>query len=60
MPLMARLEQARAQWQALVDRAPDTYYGVLAAYALADIGMTDNAVLDRMEAIAGPATPPRW
>jgi soluble lytic murein transglycosylase len=48
-------EPARATWQALVDRAPDIYYGVLASYALADIAMTDAAVLSSMAEIAGPA-----
>jgi soluble lytic murein transglycosylase len=47
-------EQAQATWQALVDRAPDIYYGVLAGYALAPVPMTDAAVLAEMEQIAGP------
>lgn len=47
-------EQARTTWQALVERAPDIYYGVLAGYALADVPMTDAAALASAEQIAGP------
>jgi soluble lytic murein transglycosylase len=48
-------EPARATWQALVARAPDIYYGILAGYGLADIAMTDTNVLSSMDEIAGPA-----
>lgn len=47
---------AQATWQALVERAPDIYYGVLAAYALADVPMTDAAALASAAQIAGPAS----
>ena len=50
------LDEARAQWQALVERAPDIYYGVLAGYALRDLPMKDAAVLSQMAAIAGPTS----
>ncbi|MBK8048205.1 MAG: transglycosylase SLT domain-containing protein [Anaerolineales bacterium] len=49
------LDAARAQWQALVARAPDVYYGVLAAYGLADMPMTNAAMLERIDAVAGAA-----
>jgi soluble lytic murein transglycosylase len=49
-------EAARAVWQALVERAPDIYYGVLAAQALQQLGTTDAAVLRNMAAVAGPAS----
>ncbi len=35
-------ENATAQWQALVDREPDTYYGVLAGVALLDTNHSNN------------------
>ena len=47
--------EAQAQWQALVERTPDIFFGVLAAYALAGIPMTDAAMLDQIDAVAGPA-----
>lgn len=47
---------AQAEWQALVTRAPDVYFGVLAAYGLAGIAMEDGAVLAEIEAVAGPAS----
>ena len=49
-------EEARAQWQALVDRAPDIYYGVLAAYGLQTIPMQDAALLTGIDRVAGPAS----
>jgi soluble lytic murein transglycosylase len=49
-------EAARATWQALVNQAPDIYYGILASYALADIAMTDAAMLARIDAVAGPVS----
>ena len=49
-------EPARAQWQGLVDRAPDTYFGVLAAYALARAPMTDGDMMAEIDLVAGPAS----
>ena len=40
-------EEARAQWQALVDRAPDIYYGVLAAYGAASHPHAGCSPVDR-------------
>jgi soluble lytic murein transglycosylase len=49
---------ANATWKALVDRAPDIYYGVLAAQAIRQLDGTGGAVVDlhNMEAIVGPAS----
>jgi len=47
-------DAAQATWQALVNRAPDIYYGILANYALAAIPMTDAAMLNRIAEVAGP------
>jgi len=49
-------DAARATWQALANRAPDIYYGILAQYALADIAMTDAAMLRRIDAVLGPVS----
>ncbi len=48
-----KTDAARAQWQGLVDHTPDIYFGVLAAYALAGIPMTDAAMLNQIDAVAG-------
>jgi soluble lytic murein transglycosylase len=48
--------EARAQWEALAARTPDIYFGVLAAYALAGAPMTDAAMLNQIDAVAGPAS----
>jgi soluble lytic murein transglycosylase len=47
---------AEATWQALVDRAPDIYFGVLAAQAIRQLDGTGGAIvnLNNMVAIAGP------
>jgi soluble lytic murein transglycosylase len=54
----ARGEQtlAQQQWQSLVEMAPDIYYGILAAHALQQTPMRDNAFLAQMDAVAGPAS----
>jgi soluble lytic murein transglycosylase len=39
-----------------VARAPDTYFGVLAAYALAGVPMTDGGMLTQIDAVVGPAS----
>jgi soluble lytic murein transglycosylase len=47
---------AEATWQAVVDRGPDIYFGVLSAQAIRQLGGTGGAVVNprNMEAIAGP------
>lgn len=47
-------EAAAAAWQALVGRAPDIYYGVLAGQALAGQQPHAAATLTAMEGIVGP------
>ncbi len=47
-------DAARAVWQALVERAPDIYYGVLAAQALKGLPVTDAAMLSNISQIVGP------
>jgi soluble lytic murein transglycosylase len=47
---------AREAWQAVVDRTPDLYYGVLSAQALAGLPSTDAAMLANVGAIAGPTS----
>ena len=47
---------AEAAWQAVVDRAPDIYFGVLSAQAIRQFGYTDGAMvnLSNIAAIIGP------
>ena len=45
---------ALAQWQTLVERAPDIYYGILAAQALKRLPGTNGAMLGNVAAVAGP------
>jgi soluble lytic murein transglycosylase len=47
-------DAARAAWQSVVDQAPDIYYGVLSAQALAGLPSTDAAMLANVRTIAGP------
>ncbi|MFO7631429.1 MAG: transglycosylase SLT domain-containing protein [Caldilinea sp.] len=49
-------DAARATWQAMVNRAPDIYFGILANYALAGVPMTDAAMLARIDEVSGPAS----
>ncbi len=49
-------EAADAQWQALVNRAPDIYYGILAAQSLRRLPFTSGSFLSAMSAVAGPAS----
>lgn len=49
-------DAARTTWQALADRAPDIYYGILARYALAGVSMTDAAMLMRIAEVADPSS----
>ena len=51
-------DKAHAQWEALVARAPDIYYGVLAAFGLQGTPMQDAALLTAIDSVAGPALPP--
>jgi soluble lytic murein transglycosylase len=48
--------QANAQWQALVNRAPDIYYGVLAAQSLRQFVLADGSMLANVQLISGPKT----
>ncbi|MCC6458757.1 MAG: transglycosylase SLT domain-containing protein [Caldilineaceae bacterium] len=47
---------AEETWQALVERAPDIYYGVMAAQAMRQLAGTDGAIVNmrNMRAVAGP------
>lgn len=47
---------ATAQWQSLVETAPDIYYGILAAYGLRQQPLSNGNSLGIMATIAGPAT----
>ncbi|MEZ4737252.1 MAG: transglycosylase SLT domain-containing protein [Caldilineaceae bacterium] len=47
---------ARTEWQALVEKAPDIYYGILAAHSLRQIPLVAGNFLNAMPAIVGPAT----
>ena len=49
---------AEATWQAVVDRAPDIYFGIMAAQAMRQLPGTGGAVVNRqnMAAIVGPAS----
>lgn len=49
-------DAARATWQAVVNRAPDIYFGILSKYALAGTPMTDAAMLTRIREVVGPAS----
>ncbi len=43
-----------AQWNSLTERAPDVYFGILAAQGIRDISVTDGRALTNMATIAGP------
>jgi soluble lytic murein transglycosylase len=47
---------AEATWQAVVDRAPDIYFGVMAAQAMGQLSGSGGALVNvqNMDAIAGP------
>lgn len=47
---------ARTEWQALVEKAPDIYYGILAAHSLRQVPLVAGNFLNAMPAIVGPAT----
>lgn len=49
-----QMDAAQGTWQAMVNRAPDIYFGILARYALADVAMTDAAMLTRIYEVSGP------
>ncbi|MEZ4682590.1 MAG: transglycosylase SLT domain-containing protein [Caldilineaceae bacterium] len=48
--------KAQAEWQTLVDRAPDLYYGILAAQALQQLPLVAGNFLNAMSTVAGPAS----
>ncbi|MEZ4637637.1 MAG: tetratricopeptide repeat protein [Caldilineaceae bacterium] len=50
-------ENAAAQWRALIDREPDTYYGVLAGQALLD-DSHNTAIFRNVAALSSPASTP--
>lgn len=45
---------ARKTWQALVDRAPDIYYGILAGFALHQASWEQGRFLTEMAKVVGP------
>ncbi|MCX6049288.1 MAG: tetratricopeptide repeat protein, partial [Chloroflexi bacterium] len=49
-----KMEQARSQWQALVEKAPDVYYGILAAQSLRQTPLTAGNILSEIAKVAGP------
>lgn len=49
-------EEARAQWQALVDREPDTYYGVLAGLALLGADEPGRNIFNAVDQLPNPAS----
>jgi soluble lytic murein transglycosylase len=49
-------ESAKLAWQRLVERGPDTYYGVVAALKIQDYPLTGGSMLRNVAAIAGPAS----
>ena len=50
------IDAANQTWAALADRAPDVYYGILAAYSLHRISLSGGSMLTSMGAIAGSPT----
>jgi len=48
--------EAVSEWQALVEQAPDLYYGILAAQSLKKLPLVSGNFLNAMSTIAGPAT----
>ncbi len=48
--------EATAEWQALVEKAPDIYYGILAAQSLKKLPLVSGNFLNAMSTIAGPPT----
>ena len=49
-------ELAHTQWRQLMERAPDTYFGVLAAQSTRQPALTGGSFLQNVAAIAGPAS----
>lgn len=47
-------DAARQTWQALAEREPGSYYGVIAAQALADPAARYTGILEQMDELAGP------
>lgn len=54
--LQGKSADARAAWQALVKKAPDLYYGILAAQSLRELPLVAGNFLNAMSTVAGPAT----
>ncbi|MFN2204139.1 MAG: transglycosylase SLT domain-containing protein [Caldilineaceae bacterium] len=50
------VDAATQTWTSLVQRAPDIYYGILAAQSLRSLNLSGGSMLTSMPAIAGPAT----
>ncbi len=51
---LGQMDAARSQWQTLVQKAPDVYYGILAAQSLRQTPLTAGNILSNMAAVAGP------
>ncbi len=51
-------DAAETSWQAVVERVPDTYYGVMSAQALLQLSGIGGAIVDvqNMQRVAGPAS----
>ena len=47
--------EARQTWRTLTERAPDIYYGVLAAYSLRETPLVAGNFLNGMSTVVGPA-----
>jgi soluble lytic murein transglycosylase len=50
------VQGAAQTWSALVSRAPDIYYGILAALSMRSLDLAGGTMLTAMNAIAGPTT----
>jgi soluble lytic murein transglycosylase len=46
-------DAGNAQWQAVVDRAPDIYHGIVAAQSLQGLAQSDGAMLGNVPRVAG-------
>ena len=49
------VDAATQTWTALVNRAPDIYYAILAAQSIRPLELSGGSMLTSMQAIAGPA-----
>ena len=48
------IDKARAEWQKLVKRAPDIYYGILAAESLRNFNFVGGSLVNHVADVAGP------